>query len=70
MKIQNKQSCHVTLAIPGSPVPFNGAPGNIHGNLDRYEFRAQLERPRTEVITHGVKIVMYVSNNATRESLN
>ena len=24
--------------VPGAPLTFHGAPGNIQGNLDRYEF--------------------------------
>ena len=27
------QSCQATLDIPGAPLNFNGAPGNIQGNL-------------------------------------
>ena len=34
--MHHKQSCQVTLDIPGSSLTFNGAPGNIQGNLDRY----------------------------------
>ena len=42
-------ACHIPVKLPwifpGAPLIFNGAPGNIHGNLDRYDVSEMLHAP-------------------------
>ena len=35
------QSCQLPWRYPGATLTFNGAPGNIMGNFDRYDIENQ-----------------------------
>ena len=39
-------TCQVTLDVTGSPIDFNGAPGNIHGNLTGMHYKRITDSPR------------------------